>query len=1023
MTYQAEPHLALLKPFQRTTVDYVFRRFFTDERPTRNFLVADEVGLGKTMVARGVIAKTIEALTGRVNRIDIIYICSNQAIAEQNLKSLNVIGAGARLMNTRLTLLPLEMERKNGIAKQAINLISLTPGTALDLKSSTGKVEERALIFLMLQGISGLGHRGCHRIFRDWAGEPSWNYWIGRLKKESISKPITKSFIAAVKNHPDILLRLQTAADLARRYKKPVYPNEFRPAPIIGELRRILARICIRALEPDLIVLDEFQRFAELLHEHDEIAHPEKAAAAELAKALFSSEDENGNVARLLLLSATPYRTLSLSSDDPLEGDHYSDFMKTMRFLFGDEDGQQRVEDLERELLAFRRALQALPDGEASARSSRDRVQAMLGQVIARTERINATADRNSQVKDRLPALSIEPEDLAEAKAIAHVAGLVDAPGIVEFWKSAPFLLNFMRGYKLREKLKRSSEHPSTELCKAIQAAQPYMIKAKEVSAFKHISPRNSRMRELQETVFDGDFARSLWVPPARPSFGEPMAKTKSLVFSDWSMVPDAIAALLSHEASVRMGMRQDYPVGKLETKDTVALLFASPWLSEVTDPLRLESRFGRADTAEALRHQARTALVERLGALAPLDVITLARQTSYSSLFDPNGAVREFWHSNVSGEDDPDGDLDINTRSIVAMGKMLELPDVPIAEADVDDLVEFGLGCPTVCALRALGRLFPTVAKDDPALIDAAMITGFAFRSLFAQEETRALLGEGAKGDYWRLVFRYCADGDLSAVLDEYCHLLAEAECGSFLDPREALRVLAGKISAVVALRPAQIKLDHWTQSRGHVRDRSFDIRGRFAMRFATKIEDEKGMRRTGSVQAAFKSPFRPFVLATTSIGQEGLDFHPYCSRVVHWNLPRNPVEIEQREGRVHRYKNHAVRRNVADEFGLVALENDVDPWVAMFSAAQERETNAGRPGDIIPFWMFEGRAHIERVVLIPPFSREKKRYERLKADLLTYRLAFGQARQDDMMEYFATLPPEALDKLCDLQISLRPQ
>ena len=44
-----------------------------------------------------------------------------------------------------------------------------------------------------------------------------------------------------------------------------------------------------------------------------------------------------------------------------------------------------------------------------------------------------------------------------------------------------------------------------------------------------------------------------------------------------------------------------------------------------------------------------------------------------------------------------------------------------------------------------------------------------------------------------------------------------------------------------------------------------------------------------------------------STSIGQEGLDFHTYCHAVVHWNLPSNPVDMEQREGRVHRYKGHA--------------------------------------------------------------------------------------------------------------------
>lgn len=48
-------------------------------------------------------------------------------------------------------------------------------------------------------------------------------------------------------------------------------------------------------------------------------------------------------------------------------------------------------------------------------------------------------------------------------------------------------------------------------------------------------------------------------------------------------------------------------------------------------------------------------------------------------------------------------------------------------------------------------------------------------------------------------------------------------------------------------------------------------------------------------------------------SRSEEGLDFHRYCHAVVHWNLPSNPIDLEQREGRVHRYKGHAVRKNVA--------------------------------------------------------------------------------------------------------------
>ena len=49
--------LRYLKDFQRLTVDRVFQRLYLDERPTRRFLVADEVGLGKTLVARGVVTR------------------------------------------------------------------------------------------------------------------------------------------------------------------------------------------------------------------------------------------------------------------------------------------------------------------------------------------------------------------------------------------------------------------------------------------------------------------------------------------------------------------------------------------------------------------------------------------------------------------------------------------------------------------------------------------------------------------------------------------------------------------------------------------------------------------------------------------------------------------------------------------------------------------------------------------------------------------------------------------------------
>ena len=81
-----------LKDFQRRTVDYVFRRLYEDRPGTRRFLIADEVGLGKTLVARGLIARAIDRLWDQQERITIVYICSNASIARQNIRRLNVTG-------------------------------------------------------------------------------------------------------------------------------------------------------------------------------------------------------------------------------------------------------------------------------------------------------------------------------------------------------------------------------------------------------------------------------------------------------------------------------------------------------------------------------------------------------------------------------------------------------------------------------------------------------------------------------------------------------------------------------------------------------------------------------------------------------------------------------------------------------------------------------------------------------------------------------------------------------------------
>jgi hypothetical protein len=151
-------------------------------------------------------------------------------------------------------------------------------------------------------------------------------------------------------------------------------------------------------------------------------------------------------------------------------------------------------------------------------------------------------------------------------------------------------------------------------------------------------------------------------------------------------------------------------------------------------------------------------------------------------------------------------------------------------------------------------------------------------------------------------------------------------------------------------------------------------------------------------------------------------VDFHWWCHAIVHWNLPANPVDFEQREGRVNRYKGHAVRRNAAARFrGEAMASGQADPWRALFDVARAARPLGGN--DLYPYWVFPGRTRIERHLLAYPLSRDTIRWQQLQETLALYRLAYGQPRQDDMVALLARrgLSDDA-QRLAELRLDLTP-
>src|SRR5207237_1853544 len=60
-------------------------------------------------------------------------------------------------------------------------------------------------------------------------------------------------------------------------------------------------------------------------------------------------------------------------------------------------------------------------------------------------------------------------------------------------------------------------------------------------------------------------------------------------------------------------------------------------------------------------------------------------------------------------------------------------------------------------------------------------------------------------------------------------------------------------------------------------------------------------GMKESAEILRAFEQPDGPRILLSSEVGSEGLDLQ-FCRSLVNYDLPWNPMKIEQRIGRIDR-------------------------------------------------------------------------------------------------------------------------
>jgi len=1053
--------LAGLKDFQRRTVEYVFRRLYLDPEPTRRFLVADEAGLGKTMVARGIIARTVRHLQAKgTPRIDIVYVCSNADIARQNVERLNTSGQPAFVEASRLTLLPLHVAR---LDEHPLNFISFTPGTTFSLGQRTGTKEERRLLYHLLLPLADISAKGLARLLQGFAG-PTWFETIKQPLMMTVDAAITAKFRQALLAADADYAQLRAACTLRHDGRRSLDAKQQEQGwTIIGKLRQRLAYCCLDVLEPDLVILDEFQRFKDLLREPSTMSDAKEKDAAELAQALFHCSSDP----RVLLLSATPYKLYTPNGDTE---NHYEDFLQTVAFLL---DDCQALATLTADLKAFRHGLLGL-DGEdtASLFTVRSRIEACLRRVMCRTERVGATARGDAMVCARTPPLPLAPKELIDLRLIDAVSRTVGDRDMLEFWESSPYLLNFMKGYNLKGKVQSCLSEggaPAAELRELLRRHPRGLLRKSWLEKYAPLEPSNARLRLLLQETLDSGLWRLLWLPPSLPywrpegPFAHVSNATKVLIFSSWRVVPDAISALVSYAVEQHIVAQSNQECTYAEFPDAfrsilrlsgdpsqpalasrnhsshmvLALFFPSAALATLVDPLEVACTAGTCPTWADVRAAAAQRLRERLRPLlGPQAPGTAVDKDWYwraiillERALDPTGrewCARKWpW-----GKKDDEGVVFERFRQswLRTWDNAEQCTGRP-----PDDLCEvlatLALAGPGVCALRALRRIAPDMAAAQNTLRTAAAHVAEGLLTLFNTPQARAFLeGRSTRTAYWRRVLTSSAQGNLQALLDEQVHVLRET-CGLF-DASAETRVqrIAEEIQTALSIRTSTLRPDDiHVRTRG-TKTEDIPIRCHYALRFGDLRDAENNVSRKEVVRTAFNSPFWPFVLASTSVGQEGLDFHVWCHSLTHWNLPANPVDLEQREGRVQRYKGLAVRRNIAATFGLKALAGrwhpGDDPWRILFEVA--RANRSADDSDLVPYWIYETEngAMVERRILAAPFSRNAGRYHRLQQGLARYRLVFGQPRQEDLLECLAgrISEEEAATRVSRLRIRLEP-
>ena len=975
------------KTFQTATVNAALRAF---RRQNARFLVADEVGLGKTVVAQQIILRMMNEKSGS---LVVIYVCNNLSIAVQNRRKLLEIlpedeRATAQCGVDRLTFVPLHKPPSH----PNLNLYAFTPETSIPVRKNRrrdGRQEERALIQSLVEVLWPKLLQGQRKhLFQRNAK----TYWCQVVKSQRNhikgNRRLVRTFCESVRKEFQ-LRKGQHALPVLLKVEDHLH--------LIAKMRNALAASAIEGLCPDLIIFDEFQNFRDVWNS--------KAEESDHRVTKRLRGEGSDITTSLLLLSATPFRLYTRNRDAELGVSHHKEFFDLVEFLYGGDAIAKKKRKYAQELFyELQTSIRRSNANVHRTKEIRDDIQYLLRPIMSRTERAShpdGGLEHSTSPLDS-PVLA---EDVRVYRHFSRSIEHWQAGAAVPYWTSIPLPAQTMGiRYKAWQKATKGP----------VERTVPKLTKRMRDSFLQMEQIPHPKLRSLLKLL---GYEKQLlpWLQPSVTWWSQkkPWSQAvdnpgKVLIFSRFRAVPQAIASLVSYAAEAHLFSGNRFFYSNLNDRRWLqpssgrnALLcyfHPSPWLVENTDPLVCKECF-----PSRIRRKLRSQLISALSRLGIAINHHLRCSRPIWRLLSQIEATAGVWENSISnwwkihshagrGEKEQGLGRLLNEWDMQAKMELSELSD-----KELDALVQYAFHSPGVAVGRALKRHWPDAVIND-GFYDTLLVSWQGLRNYLDNPLFAASICS-EQDSYPDAISKAIRDGNFEAVLDEQLWLLRKLH--NLKDTELATELLES-----FQLRSGIFNLHELSGNW----ERTFPLRCHVAMPMSeVRTVTVKGIEatnrplRTDEIRRAFNTPFWPNVLATTSVGQEGLDFHAWCSNMVHWDLPYNPVDLEQREGRIQRFAGHSTRRAIARAVGdklWVGLQLGISPWQHLAEIAEEQLSD---DSGLCPWWVFQG-ADVNRFVFDVPTSEQKNRLALMKDYRVLYRLALGQPNQEDFLHFLST-------------------